>query len=101
LELSAESGVYVLAVDPDGAAGRAGLQSPQAQGVPGALPPGGDVIVSLNGEAVGDLSELRNLLDEHEPGDTVTLGVVRGDEELEFEVTLDEWAPADPSFRVP
>lgn len=99
LELSVDAGVYVLTVAPGGGAERAGVQVPTAPSPQGALPAGGDVIVSLGGDEVTDLSELRELLDQYEPGDTVALGVVRGEEELELEVILDEWAPPrSPTF---
>jgi S1-C subfamily serine protease len=49
---------------------------------------GGDVIVSLNGENVDTINDLIELLGEHEPGDEVTLSVLRDGEEIDLEITL-------------
>ena len=60
---------------PDGPAERAGLQP-------------GDVIVAIDGKAVGDSSELIVAIRSREPGDTVRLTVRSGGDEREVTVTL-------------
>ena len=57
-------GVYVAEVTPDGAADKAGIQV-------------GDIILSLDGKTVTSVNELTAVLNEHEPGDTVTAEVAR------------------------
>ena len=54
------------------------------------VPVGGDVITAIDGEAVTRFEELRAVLLQSEPGQKVTLTILRGDEELEVEVTLGE-----------
>ena len=60
---------------PDGPAEQAGLQP-------------GDVILAIDGTAVGDSSELIVAIRSRQPGDTVRLTVRRGDDEREVTVTL-------------
>jgi PDZ domain-containing secreted protein len=75
-----ENGVRVIEVDPDSPAGEVGLSS-------------GAVILALDGEEVNNPAELVDLINEHEAGDTVSLRVLDGDEEKEFEVTLASAGP--------
>ncbi|HEY0772505.1 MAG TPA: PDZ domain-containing protein, partial [Nocardioidaceae bacterium] len=49
----------------------------------------GDVIVKVDGRPVTDASSLVATIRGHRPGDPVTLTVVRNDETLELEATLD------------
>lgn len=51
----------------------------------------GDIIVSVDGKQVGEQGSLSSLIGEHRPGDTVELGVVRGDKELTISVTLGQY----------
>jgi len=60
---------------PDGPAEQAGLQP-------------GDVILAIDGTAVGDSSELIVAIRSRQPGDTVRLTVRRGGDEREVTVTL-------------
>ncbi|PJF26322.1 MAG: hypothetical protein CUN53_08285 [Phototrophicales bacterium] len=55
----------------------------------------GDVITAVNGEPVDAERTLRDRMIAYEPGDTVTLTVVRGGETLTLEATLDEPAMMD------
>lgn len=96
LDLSVEAGVYVSFVEPGSPADRAGLlgafgsEGEAAQSL--SLVPGGDVIVSADGEEVGSVEELAGYFDrEKRPGDTVELLVARPGEELSLEATLAEW----------
>jgi S1-C subfamily serine protease len=50
----------------------------------------GDVIVRINDQPVANLQEYSNLLRTLKPGQTVTVVVKRGDEELTMTVTLAE-----------
>jgi len=51
---------------------------------------GGDVIVAYNGESVASMEDLLAQLKQSEPGQTVTLTVLRDGESLDLTVTLGE-----------
>lgn len=76
--LSVDYGVLV-APSSGGAAEKAGMKSY-------------DIIVSVDGDEIKTYSELQSTIFSHEIGDTVTVGVVRGDETLDITVTLGELA---------
>ena len=96
LGLGTESGVYVTLVSagsPADASGLVGAYSSenQAAGSPD-VPPGGDVILSVDGEPVSSIEELADYLDEQKrPGDSVELSVVRNGENLTLTAQLAEW----------
>lgn len=75
--LPVEYGVFITDLDPQGPAAQAGLRR-------------GDILIAIEGEAIGPDTPFINLLFRHEPGETVTLTVVRGDRRLEVQVTLGE-----------
>lgn len=78
LGLPQATGAYISSVVPDGPSDRGGLRD-------------GDLIIAIDDRPVlrfGDL--LSYLLNHKRPGDTVTLTVLRGDEQLELEVTVGE-----------
>jgi putative serine protease PepD len=70
-----QSGAVVQEVTPDSPAAQAGLQA-------------GDVVVSIDGKAVQDRSELVAAIRGHKPGDKVTLVVNRGGNETTITATL-------------
>jgi len=81
-ELESTSGALVTAVSTGSAAERAGLQI-------------GDVIVSVNDEAIAGPVELRNAIGLMRPGDRVEVGYIRDGRRSTVEATLDELnAPA-------
>jgi serine protease Do len=73
--LSVTEGALVVQVVEGGPAEAAGLQV-------------GDVIVALAGEAVADSNDVLDRLLEHEPGQEVSVTVVRDGENLQIDVTL-------------
>jgi len=73
--ISVDEGALVVAVDPSGAGGTAGLLE-------------GDVVVELDGEAVTTSTELTKLVRTHRPGDQVSITVQRQGERRTFTVTL-------------
>ncbi len=73
----AKAGVLVSEVMKDSPAAEAGIQA-------------GDVIAKVDDEAVDHPFELTRILGEHEPGDKVTLALVRDGKELKKEATLRE-----------
>ena len=74
-KLTVKQGAFVSGVTDGGPAQAAGI-----------LP--GDVILTLNGVRLGETDSLRGVLLRYNPGDTVTLTVLRGTEEKQFSITL-------------
>jgi S1-C subfamily serine protease len=75
LDLGADEGALVFRLVDDSPAERAGIRA-------------GDVIVELDGERVRIVEDLLAALREREPGDTVTVTVVRDSERRELRATL-------------
>jgi S1-C subfamily serine protease len=80
----------VTSVSPGSPADEAGLQAATASG--GAdgqgYPSGGDLIVAVDGEAVESAAELQAAIAAGQPGESVTLTVVRDGSERQVEVVL-------------
>ncbi len=80
--LGEAAGVAVAQVQSGSGAANAGLKASTGTttiaGV--SYPTGGDVITSVNGTEVKTSEQLRAIIDEHSPGDEVTLSVSRGGE---------------------
>jgi len=74
--LTAESGVVITRVQPEGPAGVAGLQA-------------GDVIQAINGAAVENADQVIDAIRALSPGTVVTLKVLRGEEHISVEATLE------------
>jgi S1-C subfamily serine protease len=79
-------GVLVMQVDPDGPAARAGLQ-PTRRDIAGSVRLG-DVILAIEDDATGTIEDFFAALEEREPGEEVTLTVLRDGEQLTLPVTL-------------
>jgi S1-C subfamily serine protease len=79
-------GVLVMQVDPDGPAARAGLQ-PTRRDIAGNVRLG-DVILAIEDDATGTIEDFFAALEEREPGDEVTLTVLRDGEQMALPVTL-------------
>ncbi len=91
LDLPVNKGVYVVRVTPGGPAQQAGVKGAvtSARGTPRELPPGGDVIVAVDGREVTSASNIGEYLElKKSVGDKVELTIRRGSEELKLEVTL-------------
>ncbi len=88
--VTVENGVAVTEVREDTPAARAGLQAATGtETVDGEeVPNGGDVIVAVDGDPVASSAELQSAIDSHEPGDSVTLTVLRDGDRRTVEVTL-------------
>jgi S1-C subfamily serine protease len=72
----ARDGALVVNVEPGSPAADAGIQEQ-------------DVVIAVDGEAVGSSEELAVAVDAHAPGDTVTVEVVRGGGSREVQALLD------------
>jgi serine protease Do len=75
LHLKEESGVEITMVDQDAPAGRAGLKEQ-------------DVILTLNGEKIASVEQLRRMIRETPSGRVVTLGISRNGQPMTFKVQL-------------
>jgi S1-C subfamily serine protease len=84
--LALPKGVAVLGVVPRGAAEAAGVK-PFQRGAAGEIITG-DVITALGGKPVASLDELLEALERHQPGDTVTLSLLRAGKPVELSVRL-------------
>ncbi len=73
--LSVEYGVYLSEIGTDSPAAQSGLRR-------------GDIIVSVDGQILDEDHPYINTLFKHQPGENVTLGIVRGRETLEVVVIL-------------
>jgi 2-alkenal reductase len=93
LELAVPRGALVFAVVPGGPASKAGLRGGDRDVRIGGVPmrAGGDVVVAIDGAPVHRFDDLINYLAlQAAVGDKVTLTVVRDDQYLDVEVTLEE-----------
>jgi 2-alkenal reductase len=70
-------GIYVSKVASHSPADQAGLQ-------------GKDIIVSINNVKVDEMHDYLNMLYTYKPGDTITLGVLRDNQEISLKITLGE-----------
>ena len=89
LQLPRSSGAYVTDVTPDSPADKAGLHGATNHTDFPNLFSGGDLIIAIDGITIQTFSDLLSyLIQEKSPGDTITLTVMRQDQELELDLTL-------------
>ena len=74
-DLDSREGAYIVAVNRKGSAGKAGIQP-------------GDVVISVDGEKIIDVADLQTTINSYDPGDEVTVTVMRDGKEKQFDVTL-------------
>ncbi|MBE3112607.1 MAG: trypsin-like peptidase domain-containing protein [Acidobacteria bacterium] len=95
LNLTVDKGVYVGQVDASGPAGKAGVHGAGSAGQNSlTTPPGGDVITGVDSETTDDFDQLATYVDTKQPGDKVTLHVIRDGNKMDIEATLGEWPSA-------
>ena len=70
-------GAYIFSVTPGGAADKAGLEA-------------GDVITAIQDQTITTTEELNAVKNEYKAGDTITLTIVRSNEEKKVDVVLEE-----------
>jgi putative serine protease PepD len=80
LNLPVSSGALVQSVQKGTAAEKAGIRGGNLTGSTegGQVAVGGDIITSIDGKAVGSSEELANDIEAKKPGDTITIGLLRG-----------------------
>jgi len=74
--------VYVDSVSADSAAEKAGVLA-------------GDIILSANGVTVSSISELKGIINDLSPGDSLALTIQRDGKEIKLTVILGESIPSD------
>lgn len=79
-------GILVLRVMPGSAAAAAGIRPTQLTAGGGIVL--GDVLLSIDGQAVSTLGELNDVLEERSVGDRVAASIWRNDEIIELDLTL-------------
>jgi S1-C subfamily serine protease len=92
LGIDVDTGALVSQVVPNSPADDAGLQAgnEQIRFQGREVDVGGDVITAVNGETIVDNADLPRIVSRLDPGDVVTLDVIRDDDEQQIEVTLGE-----------
>ncbi len=90
--LAADYGILILQVTPGGAADKAGLRGGSQRAYIGNTPVmiGGDLIVAIDGESVGDPQDLSNAMNKHRAGDTITVTIYRSKRKMDVKVVLQE-----------
>ncbi len=90
LGLSVDQGVLIGSVDPSSAAARAGLRGVQTNAF-GQTSGAGDVIVAIDGKPVKTYDDIASYLDTKNPGDQVTLTIIRNGQQQDVSLNLDAW----------
>lgn len=75
LSLSTNQGFYVQNITKDSGADKTGIQQ-------------GDIIKKINNKTINTFVDIKSILNTKRPSDIVTLEVLRGNENLSFDVTL-------------
>lgn len=75
MHLNNAKGLQVFKIEPDKSADKAGIKE-------------GDILLSIDGHEVNSFSALKEILDQHVPGDVVLCKFIRNQKEFETKVTL-------------
>ena len=71
------TGAYIVSVEKDGAADRAGIQPK-------------DIVIGIDNHVVSNVTELTRSLRNYKAGDTATVKLIRSGREMTLEITFDE-----------
>jgi S1-C subfamily serine protease len=89
LGLSQSNGAYVTSVTPNSPADLAGFRGGDEETSIVNLYSGGDLIIAIDGRHIMTFSDLLTyLIQEKTPGDIVTFTILRGEQEIQLELTL-------------
>jgi S1-C subfamily serine protease len=89
LDLSEDRGALVQEVTAGGPAAKAGLRGPSQAGESG-IAAGGDLILKVDGQDVESSDDVAAAIADNQPGDTVEVEYLRGDERATKQVKLGE-----------
>ncbi|MEZ6184569.1 MAG: trypsin-like peptidase domain-containing protein [Planctomycetota bacterium] len=84
-QLGVTRGLLIVTVVPESGAAKAGLRRSEQNGREIVL---GDVLLSLNGRPLLRVDDLLNELEKHAAGESVSVGILRGQDELELTIEL-------------
>src|ERR1700732_4306412 len=92
LNLPVKQGVLIERVEPGGPAAQAGIRGGTRSVLAGLqeLRIGGDVLIAVDGRAVASQVDLNLLLNRAQPGNTITLTIIRGGKQFDVQVKLGE-----------
>jgi S1-C subfamily serine protease len=92
LKLSVQQGILIERVEPGGAAAAAGIRGGNKSMVAGLqeLRVGGDVLIAVDGKTITNQMDLNLMLNRSQPGNTVTLTIVRDGKQINIPVKLGE-----------
>jgi S1-C subfamily serine protease len=90
--LPAQYGVLIESTVPGGAAEHAGLHGGNQVAYLGnmQISTGGDLIVAIDGQEITNSQDIAEIMNQHQPGDTVTVTFFRGRRRMTTRVTLGE-----------
>ena len=90
--LPSDYGVLIVRTIPGGAADQAGLHGGNQRAYLGNAPImiGGDLIVAIDGDPIGEQQDLANAMNKHRAGDTVTVTIYRSKRKMDVKVVLGE-----------
>jgi S1-C subfamily serine protease len=90
--LPAQYGVLIESTVPGGAADRAGLHGGNQVAYLGnmQISTGGDLIVAIDGQDITSSQDISEIMNQHQPGDTLTITFFRGRRKMTARVTLGE-----------
>jgi S1-C subfamily serine protease len=90
--LPAQYGLLIEATVPGGAADRAGLHGGNQVAYLGniQISTGGDLIIGIDGQEITNSQDISEIMNQHQPGDTVTVTFFRGRRKMTTRVTLGE-----------
>ncbi len=95
--LPVSQGILVVDVTSGGPADQAGLKG-SAMDASGNLTGSiGDIITSIDGQKVASIADLTNYLNTKQPGDKVTLTILRNGQQQSVPVTLQAWSAGSTS----
>lgn len=90
MNLGAQYGVLIEQVIPGGPAARAGLHGGTQTAYLGnqQIEIGGDLIIAMDGQQVASQQDISDIMNSHQPGDVVTVTVLRDGRRMVFHVKL-------------
>ena len=97
LKLKTEKGVYIVGVMAGSPAEKAGLVE-SGRNNQNEATAGGDIITAIDGTPVTRVEDMLSYFNGKKPGDTVTLSVQRGDQQISVPVALGEWPDKLPGY---